>query len=252
MSSPSVIAVTGPCGSGKTTWINQFLKDESAPFYYFYPGLDRSPVDLIRIGYSFPWVQVMSDLQAPQMFSSLPDGAVIYLELDFPQPLEPLLPKALPCHHVAVLPPELQDSAWHTWADEIVTGNDITIPDVAKPPERWHAPLQGQVFDPASLEVVLTEMIEGAYGEVHRIKGIFEMPDGQALYIDFVAGLEGVEYTELNIPQWLEGRPDRWSGIEVMGNNLQPKIISQTLLDGGLTDQIIAYYQQQYKALSPV
>ena len=38
MSSPSVIAVAGPCGSGKTTWINQFLKIETAPFYYFYPG----------------------------------------------------------------------------------------------------------------------------------------------------------------------------------------------------------------------
>ncbi|ABW28054.1 CobW family GTP-binding protein [Acaryochloris marina] len=251
MNSPSVIAVAGPCGSGKTTWINQFLKIETAPFFYFYPDLDRSSVDLIRIGYSFPRTQVMSDLQAPQMFSSLPDGAIIYLELDFPQPIEPLLPKALPCHHVALLPPYLQDSAWHEWADEIVPGNKITIPNVTQPSERWHAPLQGQVFDPASLEVVLTELIEGAYGDVDRLKGIFEMPDGQALYIDFVAGLEGVEYTELNIPRWLEGRPDRWSGIEVIGNNLQPKIISETLLDGGLTDQIIAYYQQQYQALSP-
>jgi len=40
--------------------------------------------------------------------------------------------------------------------------------------------------------------------------------------------------------------------MEVMGNNLQPEIISQTLLDGGLAEEVIAYYQQQYQALSPV
>ncbi|UJB71656.1 GTP-binding protein [Acaryochloris sp. 'Moss Beach'] len=252
MSSPAVIAVAGPCGSGKTTWINQSLKDATAPLSYFYSGLGRNPVDLMRIGYCFPSVQVMSDLPAPQVFSSLPDGAIIYVELDFPELFKPLLPKVRFCHQVAVIPPHLQDSAWHQWADQIIPGNDIAIPDAAKPPERWHAPLQGQVFDPASLEVVLTELMEGAYGDIHRVKGIFEMPDGQALYIDFVAGLEGVEYTELSIPRWLEGRPDRWSGMEVMGNNLQPKIISQTLLDGCLADEVIAYYQQQYQALSPV
>ena len=64
MSKPSIIAVAGPCGSGKTTWIKQFLKDETTPLFYFYPGLDTSPVDLIRIGYCFPWVQVISDQQA--------------------------------------------------------------------------------------------------------------------------------------------------------------------------------------------
>lgn len=252
MSSPSVIAVAGPCGSGKTTWIKQFLKDETAPFFYFYPGLDRSPVDLIRIGYCFPWVQVIADQQATQVLSSLPEVAVVYVELGFHVTLDSLRLSALPHYQVAVLPPHFQDSVWHEWADEIVPGNDIAIPDAAKLPELWHAPLHGQVFDPASLEVVLTELTGGAYGDVHRLKGIFEMPDGQALYIDFVAGLEGIEYTELNIPRWLEGRPDRWSGIEVMGDNLQPKIISQTLLDACLADEVIAYYQQQYQALSPV
>lgn len=246
MNNPSVIAVAGPCGSGKTTWIKQFLKDETAPLFYFYPGLDTNPVDLIRIGYCFPWVQVISD---QRLLSSLPDKAVVYLELGFHVALDSL--RSLPFHKVAVLPPHLQDSVWHQWADEIVPGNDIAIPD--KPPELWHAPLSGQIFDPASLEVVLMEIAKGAYGNVHRVKGIFEMPDGQALYIDFVAGLEGIEYTELSIPRWLEGRPDRWSGIEVMGDNLQTAMISQTLIDGCLSNELIAYYQEQYQAqLSPI
>jgi len=251
MINPSFIAVAGPCGSGKTTWIQQCLKDKTAPLFYFYPGLDTISVDLMQVGYRFPGVQVIPDQQAPQVFSSLPDGAVVYFELGFHLNLESPLLSALPCHQVAVLPPHLQESEWHEWADEICLGNDIAIPDAAKPPELWHAPLQGQVFDPPSLEAILTELTEGAYGKVHRLKGIFEMPDGQALYIDFVAGLEGIEYTELNIPRWLEGRPNRYSGIEVMGYNLEQDLMAQTLLDGSLADDVIAYYQQQYKTLNP-
>ncbi len=252
MNNPSFIAVAGPSGSGKTTWIQQSFKDQTAPLFYFYPGLDTISVDLMRLGYGFPEVQVIPDQQAQQVLSSLPDGAVVYLELGFHLSLESPLLSALPCHQVAVVPPYLQESEWHEWADEIVLGNDIAMLDAVKQPELWHTPLQGQVFDPPSLEVVLVELTGGAYGKVHRLKGIFEMPDGQALYIDFVAGLEGIEYTELNIPRWLEGRPHRLSGIEVTGYNLEQKLIAQTLLDGSLADDMIASYQQQYKTLNPV
>ncbi len=254
MSSPSFIIVAGPCGCGKTTWIKQRFKEETAPLFYVCPGLDTISIDLIQMGYCFPEVQVITDSQASQVLSSLPDGAVVYLELGFNVALDSPLLSTLTRHQVAVLPPHLQETEWQKWADEIVLGNDIAILDQIKPPELWHAPLQGQVFDPASLEVVLAELTGGAYGKVRRLKGIFEMPDGQALYIDFVAGLEGIEYTELNLPRWLEGRPERLSGIEVIGYNLEQNIISQTLLDGCLSDELIAYYQEQYQvqALSPV
>ena len=49
--------------------------------------------------------------------------------------------------------------------------------------------------------------------------------------------------------RWLEGRPDRFSGIEVVGWNLERKTIAQTVLDGCLSDGAIAQYQEQYKAL---
>jgi len=95
----------------------------------------------------------------------------------------------------------------------------------------------------------LIELTGDAYGQVQRVKGIFELPDGRAFYVDFVEGLPGIEYTELSIPRWLEGRPDRFSGIEVVGWNLEQKIIAQTLLAGCLSDGAIAHYQEQYKAL---
>ena len=95
----------------------------------------------------------------------------------------------------------------------------------------------------------MIELTEGAYGEVQRVKGIFELPDGRAFHVDFVQGLPGIEYTELRIPRWLKGRPDRFSGLEVLGWNLQREAIGQTLLDGCLSDGAIAQYQEQYKAL---
>ena len=133
-------------------------------------------------------------------------------------------------------------------ADEVIFGNDITMSAPDNLQELWRSPLTGRVFDAPSLDEILIELTGDAYGQVQRVKGIFELPDGRAFHVDFVKGLPGIEYTELGIPRWLEGRPDRFSGIEVVGWNLERKIIAQTLLDGCLSDEVIAHYQQQYKA----
>ncbi|NJO21037.1 MAG: GTP-binding protein, partial [Spirulinaceae cyanobacterium RM2_2_10] len=74
-------------------------------------------------------------------------------------------------------------------------------------------------------------------------------PDGRAFLVDFAEGLPGIAYTELNIPRWLEGRPDRFSGIEVVGWNLERATIAQTLLAGCLSEGAIAHHQEQYKSL---
>lgn len=248
MTAPSLIAVAGPCGSGKTTWISQHLDDRTRPLFYLDPGLGNISVDLAKIGYRFPWVQVILEQQAQFTLSTLPDGAVVYVELGFHMDLGSLFLGGLPCHRVTVLPPSLQDSEWHNWADEVVPGCAIAVLDAAKLPELWCTPLTGRVFDPPSLDDILIELTKGAYGHVHRVKGIFELPGGRAFYVDFVEGLPGIEYTELNLPRWLDGRPERFSGIEVVGGNLDQDVIAQTLLDGCLSDEAIAHYQEQYKA----
>ena len=248
MTAPSSIAVAGPCGSGKTTWISQHFHDRTRPLFYLYPGLGNISVDLAEIGYRFPWVQVIPEQQAQSAFSTLPDGAVVYVELGFHLDLGSLFPGSLPCHRVAVLPPSLQNSQWHHWADEVVPGCAIAVFNAAQLPELWCTPLTGRVFDPPSLDDILIELTGGAYGQVHRAKGIFELPDGRAFYVDFVEGLPGIEYTELNLPRWLDGRPERFSGIEVVGGSLDQDVIAQTLLDGCLSDQAIAQYQEHYKA----
>lgn len=245
----SLIAVAGPPGSGKTTWISQFLKDQSRPLFYLCPGFSIAAIDLAQIAYRFPGVYPIPESQGQQVLADLPDQARVYLELGFHLDLASPWFASLPCHRVAVLPPGLTRSDWHDWADEVVSGNDITVPAPDNLPELWRSPLTGQVFDPPSLDDMLIELTGGAYGNVQRVKGIFELPDGRAFYVDFVEGLSGIEYTELNLPRWLEGRPTRFSGIEVVGWNLNKDAIAQTVLDGCLSDEIIAQYQEQYQAL---
>ena len=152
---------------------------------------------------------------------------------------------------MAILPPSLKDSRWHKWAKEIVPGNEVATLESAKKPDLWTMSLTGQVFDAPSLDDIAIELTGGAYGKVHRMKGMFELPDGRSFHIDFVKGLLGLEYAELNLPRWLEGRPQRFSGIEVVGWNLEVETIAQTLFDGCLSDEAIAHYQHQYKSLVP-
>lgn len=246
----SIVAIAGPPGSGKTTWLSQFLSDQERPLFYCYPGMGALSVDQARIAYRFPWVQLIPDEQLPQAFMNLPDQAVVYMELGFYLDLAAPILASLPCRRVAVVPASLAASEWHEWADEVVVGNDVTPPTSGNLPELWRSPLNGRVFDPPSLDDILIELTGDAYGKVQRVKGIFELPDGRAFHIDFAAGLSGIEYTELAIPRWLDGRPDRFSGIEVVGWNLQKDAIAETLVVGCLEDNVLQSYQQQYKQMS--
>ncbi len=246
MQSFDLTLVAGPPGVGKTTWINQFLKDTSRPLFYLYPGAQES-VDLARIGYCFPWVSIISDDRA--VLTDLPDQAQVFMELGFHLDLKSPFLAALPGRRIAIVPPGLEQSEWHDWADEVMPSNHSQALDFGKLSNIWRSPLTGQVFDPPSLDEALIELTGGAYGQVMRLKGIFEMPDGRAFYVDFVEGLPGIEYTELKLPQWLEGRPNRFSGVEIVGHNLEQKTIAQTLLASCLADDVLSQYQRQYQQL---
>ncbi|MEO0350469.1 MAG: GTP-binding protein [Cyanobacteria bacterium P01_A01_bin.15] len=240
---PNITVVAGPPGIGKTTWISQFLS--AAGLGYLYPGAGAEAVDRLRIGYRFPQVSAIEENMAPALLMDLRELGRVYVELGFHIDLATL--PGLPCHRVAVVPPDLADSEWHSWADEVVIGNKIEIPQADRLPLLWRAPLTGQVFDPPSLDELLIELTGGAYGQVIRLKGIFELPDGQAFYVDFVQGMPGLEYTELKLPRWLEGRPSRLSSLEVVGYDLQQARIKETLLLTCLSDEILAQYQRQYR-----
>ncbi|MDV2994804.1 MAG: hypothetical protein N4J56_004458 [Chroococcidiopsis sp. SAG 2025] len=245
-----IIAVAGLPGAGKTTWIRQQLAIANQPVQYFSPGSDPVPIDMTCIAAEFPAVKILKEGEENRLLDLSVAESITYIELGFHIDLasvEPVLSVLddLSIHRVALMPPNIQNTGWHAWADEVVPG--VTAEPTEGKPELWRAPISGQVLDPASLDVFWYELTQGAYGRVNRAKGIFDLADGRAFYFDFVVGILDSTYTELTVPRWLEGRPQRFSGIEVVGIELDKKAISQTLKDCCLAGAAIHHYQQQIK-----
>ena len=60
-------------------------------------------------------------------------------------------------------------------------------------------------------------------------------------------GKSELEFKPLNLPRWLNGKPDRKSGFEIVGSNLDKSEIVQTIEDCCVPESAINYYQQQVK-----
>jgi hypothetical protein len=113
----------------------------------------------------------------------------------------------------------------------------------------WRVETTGQVIDENSLDEFWYEITHGAYGIVTRAKAIFDVNDGRSLYCDFVSGVPQTDFLELNVPRYLEGRPQRFSGIEIAGKNLNETALKATLSDCCLSESMILQYQQQVQQI---
>jgi hypothetical protein len=241
-----IYLVTGPCGSGKTTWIHQEIADRGTESSgYLCLGADATPIDLTYITASYAQVKPIA---TGASWAQLAEIQPLYIEiapqldltsLQLPVPIES-------CQRIAIVPKGLVASEWHDWATQTlisqVTEKNPTL--TASP--RWG--LTGEVLDPASLNVFWDELIQGAYGSVARAKGIFEIVDGRSFYFSFGVGYPDVTYFELPLPPVLNGRSTRFSGLEVVGDKLQVSVIMETLQDCGLDDNALAYYQEQIRS----
>ncbi|MGF1538579.1 MAG: GTP-binding protein [Elainellaceae cyanobacterium] len=248
-----LIVVAGPCGAGKTTWICQELAQTSAPVGYIALGAGAVPIDATRVAAQFPQAEILQDQSGAELLQRLAAGVPVYLELG--SQLETDIPflEALPHRRIALVGGNNQDASWQQWAngaDEVVQGSPSTV--ALQSAQLWRAPLSGQVFDPPSLDTFWQELTQGAYGEVHRAKGIFELADGHAFHFDFVGGLPESAYTNLNLPPWLQGRPQRFSGLEVVGQNLDEEAIAATIKACYLSDSLLASHQASLQASQPL
>ncbi len=251
MQSFNITLVSGPPGAGKTHWIRQQV-NAAKTAAYLNLGAENTPIDPTYLATEVAELTVLPIEQLTDLLAQPPVDSAIYVELGFQIDLTSLiLPAPMAgCYRVAVLPPGTrytesgtQYTEWYDWADLVVTG--VGMGAALSHLYLWRSSLSGQVLDSASLNTFWYELIHGAYGTVRRAKGIFDVADGRSLYFDFVAGLAETTYLELNLPLWCNGRPDRFSGIEVVGEALDQAAIAQTIKECCLEDQAIAYYQQQ-------
>jgi Cobalamin synthesis protein cobW C-terminal domain len=251
MSVPIITVVAGPSGCGKTTWICQKVQSTTSAenIIYFSPGTGNVPIDQTRLAAEFPEMKVFGDGEEVEFSTQVAVAEIVYIEIGFYLELgviEQIL-KNLPYQAIAILPPHLKDSEYHAWAEKIVQG--AAIDTSMTQTQLWRAPTSCQVIDEDSLQEFWYEVTQGAYGKVARAKGIFDVADGRALYADFVAGVPSTDFLELDLPRHLEGRPQRFSGIELLGQNLDESAIKQTLENCYLTAAAIEQYQEQVKQI---
>ncbi|ELS04541.1 hypothetical protein Xen7305DRAFT_00042750 [Xenococcus sp. PCC 7305] len=238
-----IIAVVSPPGAGKTHWISQQISQINKPIGYFSPQTDSLPIDATYLQSEYPQLKLYQTGEEAKLNKT----TITYLEIPWYLDLagiEPMLQTLNP-HRVAIIPKETENKELETWADEIIPGNNIIKPTETIQIQR--GVLTGEILDFDSLATFWLELTQGAYGEVVRAKGIFDLVDGQIYYGDFTPGNSELEFKPLNLPRWLNGKPDRKSGFEIVGSNLDKAEIVQTIRDCCVPESEILYYQQQVK-----
>ncbi|MEA5496196.1 GTP-binding protein [Limnoraphis robusta Tam1] len=226
-----IIAVTGPPGAGKTHWIREQISQTQQQVRYFNPGEGSVVIDGTCIASDFPEVEILTEGQEFELFNPEPK-LTTYIEL----------PWHLDLSSVQPLLEQLN-------AKSVVLGNENIVESLTvihtSQVQIHRSLLSGEILDWSSLAVFWFELIKGAYGEVIRAKGIFDIVSGESIYGDFVAGTMNQEFVALDVPLWLAGRPQRFSGLEIVGFDLNKAELSQTLKDCFLPESQISYYQQQ-------
>ncbi|MGB7518443.1 MAG: hypothetical protein WA896_02285 [Spirulinaceae cyanobacterium] len=237
-----IIAVASPPGEGKTHWIHQQIAQVNEPVGYFSPQTDSLPIDVVYLQSEYPQLKLYQTGEEAAL-----NNTITYVEIPWYLDLagiEPLL-QTFNSHRVAIIPEDNDSTELETWADEVIPGNNITKPTIALQIHR--GVLTGEILDFDSLATFWLELTQGAYGEVVRAKGIFDLVDGQIYYGDFRSGKSELAFKPLNLPRWLNGKPDRKSGFEIVGSNLDKAEIAQTIRDCCVPESAINYYQQQVK-----
>ena len=252
-----VVLISGPPGCGKTSWALKTLQDHVGPCAYLRleeeqeAGLEQgedSGIDLSWLKDQIPRLEEVTPSNSAalkhrndaltlievQRFHTPSQGGINGYGINVRSKLDAL---------------ELQpDQVMHFGRDPELPSNDTL--EFSKL-EAWHASLAGCVWDAESLSSFWFELVNGAYGDVYRAKGLINLPDGRSLFCNWMVSQQGSQFLPLDTTAPPQGRPSRTSELVVQGKALNPEGIQTTINDCLLADDVLAMQQQQLRQQQP-
>jgi G3E family GTPase len=252
-----VCLISGPPGCGKTTWVLQRLQQHQGPCAYLRlegdkeAGLEQgadSGIDLAWLKDQVPRLDESTPSNAAELKQDN-DGLTLIEVQQFHPPsqegIEGLENEVRSKLEALQLQP---DQFLHFGRDPELPAKDTL--EFSKL-EAWHTSLSGFVWDPNSLSSFWFELVNGAYGDVYRAKGLMNLPDGRAFFCNWMVSQESSQFLPLNTTASPLGRPNRTSELVVQGKALNPEGIQATINDCLLADDVLAMQQQQLQQQQP-
>ena len=241
--------ISGPPGCGKTTWMLHELKNHRGAQGYLRltgvpaEGLEHGCDSGIDLAYLQDQIPDLRDLsKSSQDLANDTEDLLALIELpQFHSPEDSGVSGVDPRIRSQLAELQLRpDRVLHFGQDEGLPRQDTL--EFSRL-EAWSCQLQGRVWDPNSLSSFWFELVNGAYGDVYRAKGLMNLPDGRAFFCNWMVSQSGSQFLPLEQVAPPDGRPNRISALVVQGKALDSNGIRSTIADCLLTDAVLELHQ---------
>ena len=244
--------ISGPPGCGKTTWILNKINNFNEQCGYLSlageteKGLEPAPINSIDRIWLKDQIPNLIDLSDSKIdFSSKLDSLHVMIEFqkfkgnkqNNSNEFDWSLNNKLAAMRINV------DRIMYFGQDADLPKNDTLE---FKSLQTLYLNLSNNVWDINSLSSFWFELVNGAYGDVYRAKGLMNLPDGRSFFCNWIVSQEGSQFLPLNYIAPPTGRPNRISELIVQGIGLNSLEIQSTINDCLLCDVSLEMQQRPY------